>query len=382
MPIYKVDGVKKDGLQKYKVRVNFIGDNGQSKSYTRVAYGREAATDLERTLNNDIKTRGETQLSKISIQELFDEYILSKKYEVREATTHKNQRNFRLYIKDTLADIRIDKITPRMLQSWKTTLDEKGLALKTKRHAYALLKSTFNYALSMDYVEKNLLTKDKVGNFKETLQTQQKMNIYTSEDFVKYIAAARKAAEEKQILHNDLSEWNYYVFFCIAFYTGLRKGEIHALTWNDIEGSYLSVGRSVLQGLKGGDRETAPKNKSSIRILQMPAFLVNTLNEHKKRQKQLKYFTESYRICGGERCLRNTSLENKNKHYAKLSNLKKIRIHDFRHSHVSVLANEGINIQEIARRLGHSKIEMTWNTYSHMYPREEEKAVGVLDGIM
>jgi len=47
-----------------------------------------------------------------------------------------------------------------------------------------------------------------------------------------------------------------------------------------------------------------------------------------------------------------------------------------------LLANEGINIQEIARRLGHAKIEITWNTYSHLYPREEERAVNVLNKIV
>jgi integrase len=67
--------------------------------------------------------------------------------------------------------------------------------------------------------------------------------------------------------------------------------------------------------------------------------------------------------------------------YAAEAGLDVIRIHDFRHSHVSVLANERINIQEIARRLGHSKIEMTWNTYSHLYPREEERAIDVLNKI-
>ena len=52
------------------------------------------------------------------------------------------------------------------------------------------------------------------------------------------------------------------------------------------------------------------------------------------------------------------------------------------HSHASLLANEGINIQEIARRLGHSDIKMTWNTYSHLYPREEERAIIILDKIV
>ena len=80
--------------------------------------------------------------------------------------------------------------------------------------------------------------------------------------------------------------------------------------------------------------------------------------------------------------MRDTSIENHNKRFAQLAGVKKIRIHDFRHSHVSLLANNGINIQEIARRLGHSKIEMTWNTYSHLYPKEEEKAVEILNKIV
>ena len=86
--------------------------------------------------------------------------------------------------------------------------------------------------------------------------------------------------------------------------------------------------------------------------------------------------------CGGERPIRDTSLEKTNKKFADLAGVKRIRIHDFRHSHASLLANEGINIQEIARRLGHSNISMTWNTYSHLYPREEERAVKILNTIV
>ena len=66
---------------------------------------------------------------------------------------------------------------------------------------------------------------------------------------------------------------------------------------------------------------------------------------------------------------------------AAAAGLPHIRIHDFRHTHATLLANEGINIQEIARRLGHSNVEQTWNTYSHLYPREEERAVAILDSL-
>jgi len=88
----------------------------------------------------------------------------------------------------------------------------------------------------------------------------------------------------------------------------------------------------------------------------MPLPLIRILKEHKKRQAQLKNFTDDYRICGAERSVRDTTVQRKNEKYAKMAGLKVIRIHDFRHSHVSVLANENINIQEVARRLGHSRI--------------------------
>lgn len=165
----------------------------------------------------------------------------------------------------------------------------------------------------------------------------------------------------------------------------MRKGEINALKWTDISNNTIHVRRSIAQKIKtanGEDIETPPKNKTSYRDIQMPSKLIEILNEHKKLQKQLfKNFNENYRVCGGERCLRDTTIEKYNTNIATAVGLPHIRIHDYRHSHASLLANNGINIQEIARRLGHSNISMTWNTYSHLYPREEERALEILNTI-
>lgn len=208
------------------------------------------------------------------------------------------------------------------------------------------------------------------------------MSFYTPEEFKKFIEIAKRQAIEKQKKEKNTYEWNFYVFFNIAYYTGLRKGEIHALRWNDIDNDYLSVKHSITQKLKGKtDVETPPKNKSSIRTLQIPLSLVKILKEHKKRQMQLPNFSEDSRILGDEKCLRDTTIQKRNMLYSSLAEVKTIRIHDFRHSHASLLANMGINIQEVARRLGHSNVEMTWNTYSHLYPKEEEKAVAILNAI-
>jgi len=376
MPIYKATG-KKDGLQKYNVRINYIADTGQAKQLTRTAYGLEAAKDLERKLNNEMKENGKNAVVKMTVQQLFDEYMAVKKYEVRETTLDKQQSQFRLYVQPMMANARIDKLTISMLQKWKISIEEKELSLKTKKSAYGIFRAVLNYAVKMEYIQKNLLT--TVGTFRDALESKKEMDIYTAQQFIAFINESRKMATALEGTHKELSEWDFYVFFNIAFYTGLRKGEIYALKWSDLDGSLLHVKRSITQQLRGDDRETPPKTKSSVRTLQMPLPLIKILKEHKERQKQLANFSDDYRICGGERCLRDTTTRTRNEHYATLSGQKVIRIHDFRHSHVSLLANEGINIQEIARRLGHSRVEETWNTYAHLYPREEEKAVHILN---
>lgn len=109
----------------------------------------------------------------------------------------------------------------------------------------------------------------------------------------------------------------------------MRKGEINALRWQDIQGDMLTVSRSVAQKLKGEDRFTPPKNKSSYRTLQIPLPLLTVLNEHKERCRRLSDFDESKLICGYGRPLRDTTIEHRNAQYAAGAGVKKIRIHDF-----------------------------------------------------
>ncbi|MBE6821583.1 MAG: site-specific integrase [Ruminococcaceae bacterium] len=378
MPIYKVDGVKQEGLQKYLVRINFLDNHGAKKQLTRVAFGSDNAKNLERKLLQEVEEC--VAPSKITLQELYHEHIDALKFEIRESTLEKKKQIFRLHISPILGGIKLDKLNAKILQDWKLQIEAGNYALKTKRNIYAELRAVLNYAVRMEYLPRNPL--QKIGNFKSTLELKSEMSYYTAEEFLKFINAALKSAKEVERLRNSYSEWDYYVFFNIAFYCGLRKGEIFALKWSDIDDDdYLHVTRSLNQKLHGDDRETAPKNKSSIRTLQLPKPLVEVLNAHKTRQEQLSGYNDDFRICGGVRAIRDTSVQKKNVEYAKMAGIHVIRIHDFRHSHVSMLANAGVNIQEIARRLGHSDIEMTWNTYSHLYPKEEEKAIEILNKI-
>lgn len=383
MPIYKMTGTK-DGKQKYRVRINYKDASGKNRQIDRVAYGNQEAKELERTLLHQIKS--EAPARRLTLRDIYEEYIRAKAPEVRETSLQKTRTVLEHHILPVLGDVSLSKLSVRALQDWKSYLEDKTvtaksgeeqpLSLRTKQNVYGELRAFLNYAVKMDYLPKNPLM--RVGNFKDPNTLHKEMDFYTADEFRAFIAKALECAQNSP----NNSEWDYYVFFNIAFYTGMRKGEIHALKWSDIDGDYISVKRSITQKLKGEDRETPPKNKTSIRTLQIPEPLKKILADHKARYRSLQGFSDDFRICGGTRPLRDTSIQKANERYAKLAGLKTIRIHDFRHSHASLLANNGINIQEIARRLGHAKIEMTWNTYSHLYPREEERAVNILNKIV
>lgn len=368
MPIYKMDG-RKNGLQQYRVRVNYRAPDGSYKQIDRVAYGREEAKQLEAQLRADI---GESKpASQITLGELCAEYLAAKEYEVRASSYDKSRSCLELHVLPTLGSVKMSALTPARLQKWKNGLNEKELSLTTKKNQYRELNALLNWAVRMERIPRNPL--GAVGNFSDPYfeKPAEKLHYYTAEQYLKFAAAAR-----------DSGEFPYYVFFSVAFYTGMRKGEINALRWSDIDGDTLHVRRSITQKLKAGDVETPPKNKSSYRDLQIPRPLADILSEQKQRQQNDLRWDDSYRVCGGAAPLRDTSIENKNKAFGQAAGLPHIRIHDFRHTHASLLVNEGISIQEIARRLGHSNVEITWNTYAHLYPREEERAVQILNQIV
>lgn len=372
MPIYSTKE-KKDGKTKYRVVVSYTAPDGSYKKKERTAYGLPDAKALEAILINELSVA--PPAARITVNDLFQEYLSAKKGEIRETSWAKIERVIRQDVIPFLGTKTIDKLDKRTLQDWKNKIAEKDVSLTTKQNSYKELRGMLNFAVRMDYIPKNNLT--ILGNFRDmSLETHtEPLRYYTADQFKQYIAVAKSQAE-------TLTEWGYYVFFCIAFYTGARKGEINALKWSDIEGDVLHIRRSIAQKLKGGDRETAPKNKSSIRDIKMPLPLIDILNEHKQRQKADQAFSDDFRICGGINCLRDSSIDNKNKAFAKAAQLPHIRIHDFRHTHATLLINEGINIQEIARRLGHSDVQMTWSVYAHLYPREEERALSVLNKIV
>lgn len=374
MPIYKT-GKTKDGKQQYRVIVCYTDSFGKYKQISKCVYGSAEAKLMEMELQHKVEEKDLS--SNITVEQLYEEYSAAVAHELRASTLRKKDATFNNHILPTLKAYRLTKLTVSVLQSWKNEISEKDLSLQMKQNIYKELRAMLNFAVRTDRLKANPLT--KLGNFKDPYnfdKPDEKMRYYTAEQFKKFIAAAGNHMK-------SLNDHGYYTFFMIAFYTGMRKGEINALRWCDIKDNVIHITRSVNQKIKGKEYEfTPPKNVSSVRKLQIPASLMTVLKEQKKvQQKNCDRWTEDFLVCGGINCLSDTAISNKNIQYAKEAGLEPIRIHDFRHTHATLLINEGISIQEIARRLGHADVTITWKVYAHLYPREEERAIKVLEAL-
>jgi len=111
----------------------------------------------------------------------------------------------------------------------------------------------------------------------------------------------------------------------------------------------------------------------------MPSNLVLELEELYLYNSQIDGFKKDTFVFGADTPLADTTIERYKNQYCKLAKVKQIRIHDFRHSHASLLIYKKVDIMQVARRLGHSDIKMTWNTYSHLLPNAEEEAIKALE---
>ena len=137
MPIYKADG-KKNGLQKYRVKVNYTDPNtGKAKQIERTAYGLEEAKETERRLSHEVK---EVKESNITVQQLYDEYLAVQKNALRESTLDKTKRTLELYVIPQFSALTLKKLTLQTLQKWKLDIEET--------------KTTKDTPLSLEYKRK------------------------------------------------------------------------------------------------------------------------------------------------------------------------------------------------------------------------------------
>ena len=195
MPIYPVKETKngreknviKNGRQKYLVRLNYSDQFGKPKQLTRVAYGAEDAKQLERELTAELKKQSPT--ARLTLRRLFDEYMLSKKNEVRATSLDKTERILKRYVLEAHGDDSLTKLNVAAVQHWKQEIEALDLGITTRQNIFGEFRAMLNYAVKLEYIPKNPLI--AAGNFKAPLSDKKEMLFYTPEEWLKYKKTAR-----------------------------------------------------------------------------------------------------------------------------------------------------------------------------------------------
>lgn len=192
------------------------------------------------------------------------------------------------------------------------------------------------------------------------------------------------AFEEFQKFMSVIDDIKFKALFETLYFCGLRRGELRGLSWDNInfEDKTLSIVKNVTNmcGDHGYWQFTTPKTRTSTRTLPMPDILVNDLKKLKEYNLKHQYqFTQKYFVFGDINPIHPDVLRRHKNEYAKKAGVKQIRLHDFRHSCASLLINKGANIQVVAKYLGHTKIEETLKTYSHLFISTLDEIINVID---
>lgn len=292
---------------------------------------------------------------KVKFEHLFEEYKKFMQSRVKESSYYDFCSKSNLHILPFFKNVFVQDITLKMLLDWQSTINKYSYKYKTGLRTY--LNGVLNYGEKYYNVENKL---KKVDNFRN-VELKKEMLFWTPEEFNLFI--------------DKVDQDEFKAFFYALYYTGARKGELLATTWEDwnLDKQILRINKTVTKKIYGASYIiTTPKNQSSIRNITLPEFLVNIMLQYKKGKENDTF------VFKGNKPLADSSIERVQKSACEASGIKKIRIHDFRHSHASLLLGNGVSVVAVAKRLGHSNIEQTLNTYAHMLPKEDELLLEIL----
>ena len=256
---------------------------------------------------------------------------------------------------------RLSEIKPRDVIAWQNEMlnyrDKNGKAysptyLKT---LHGQLSAILNHAVRFYGLKSNAAaTAGCMGSEKH-----KEMLFWTKEEYLKF---AEIMMDKPQ---------SYYAFE-VLYWCGIREGELLALTPADfdLDKGLLSITKSY-QRLKGRDVITDPKTPKSVRVIQMPQFLTDEIRD---------YLKSLYKVQPDQRIFEVTKsyLHHEMDRGAKEAGVKRIRIHDLRHSHVSLLIEMGFSALAIADRVGHESVDITYK-YAHLFPSKQQEMAQKLD---
>ncbi len=288
-------------------------------------------------------------------------YISDMQNKIRENTWISKRQIVDTKIMPYFKDKRMCDITKSDIIKWQNEIQK----LKNKqnnpyaptylRSINSQLSSIFNHAVRYYNLRDNPVAKVPSMGKKKA----KEMLFWTKEEYLRF---------SKAIMDKTIS----FFAFELMMYTGIRCGELLALTPADFdfEKNTVSINKSY-QRIHGEDIITEPKTEQSIRIVSMPNFLAD---EMKDCIKSIYGIKDDMRIF----MITKSYLHHEMDRGTKIAGVKRIRIHDLRHSHISLLINMGFTAAEIGQRVGHTSTVIT-DTYIHLFPNVQADIAKRLD---
>lgn len=288
------------------------------------------------------------------------------------------QRSIKNHLKPYFKDKLLKQIGPAQIQEFLNSRMLNGLSKNSVSNFYGILSGSLKYAVyPLGYIKENPMTYVTMPKFKEKPKNSDDLKIITLEQFNKIIERFPEGS-------------SFYIPLQIAFNTGLRRGEVCALQWDniDLDNKTISVEHTLVSKGKGVYELGTPKTKSSYRTIDIGDTLVKILKRHKIWQKKNKleygqYYTDSNYVCTKE----NGQLVTIDtiKYISRIVNYElkiNFNFHSLRHTHATMLLEAGANPKDIQKRLGHSKISTTLDTYSHVTKKMKNETVNILENII
>ncbi len=310
-----------------------------------------------KTWESDFLARANGSLD-MSFEQFYRVYAGDVRPRLKRSTWETKEHMVRTKILPFFGKMQMRDILPADVVRWENWLIGLDLSQTYVRTIVNQLSAIMNHGVRYYRLPSNpVLVAGKVGSKKP----DREMEFWTPEE---YRLFAEAVADKPDV----------YQAFEVLYYTGLRVGELLALTPAsiDLERALILV-RGTYQRIDGEDAVTSPKTRHSVRDVLMPDFLRDELEDYLATRPDLKE---------GDRIFSFTAhrLRHEMRRGAEAAGVKAIRIHDLRHSHAALLIDLGFTSQAIADRLGHSSTEVT-ETYSHLFPSTQRSVAAALNEV-
>lgn len=367
MAVYQEKNKKKwtkDG-RSWNFRVYFTDLTGKTKQYRSPKYlTKKEAQVAERQFLLSLKDKVDD--NNMRFKDLYLAFYEHQKDKVKD-TTYQTYMDRVPFLK-CLDNVKLIDYNINHFEMWKKEINKKDIATSYKNDIYKFLKAILNYG-SKWYNFDFRSVYNKMVNFTDPNEIPKKMDFYTYEEFKHFIS-----------YETDI---RYICLFETLYYCALRNGEMRGITWEDIdfESRQISINKQIPTRYTSKNwKFTSVKTKSSNRTIPLPNILIDHIKILYNEVSKNKNFKSTWFVFGEADIpiVADNPSDRQNSICKKVS-LKKIRIHDFRHSCASLLINSGANVTIVAKYLGHTKLEETLNTYSHMFESVLNQVMDVIN---